>query len=93
MIITRTDQNNYAVETSTALADGSLRADHAMILEGHVLRSHERPGDVRPAGRIRVMLGPISFAKVSALAVGESVSIPDGLTSWTRYARGQEVTR
>jgi hypothetical protein len=73
MTIMRVTETDYAVVTDTVLADGSMRADWCMRLDGHALRSVERRGDVRTGGRLRVVLGPTALQRVRLLDVGQSV--------------------
>ena len=75
MTITRIAEDRYAVVTTTLLADGTYRADHAMALRGSELRSVEAPGFIRIGGLMTVRLGAKSFAAVTALAIGESVTL------------------
>jgi hypothetical protein len=74
LTITRTSIDTYRVDTDTLLSDGSYRADGCLKLHGNVLRSFERPGHIRIGGLMNLTLGPLSLARVSALAVGESVT-------------------
>lgn len=72
MKITRTSPDVFSVVTVDILADGSRRADYAMRLTQTGLHSIEQPGYIRLGGTLHVQLGPISRARVGALAVGET---------------------
>lgn len=75
MTITRLNAERFAVVTTTALSDGTLRADYAMRLEGTCLRSVEERGCIRVGGLMRVQLGPVTLPRVQALAIGESLTV------------------
>ena len=70
MTITRTTETEYAVVTDTVLADGSLKADYFMRLDGDTLRTITRPGFIHVGFPFTVKLGPVSLAAVQALSVG-----------------------
>lgn len=65
MKILKLDAVRFAVITAT-------RSDYDMRLTGTTLSSHEERGSVRVGGLIRIVLGPKSFAIVTALKIGES---------------------
>jgi hypothetical protein len=73
--ISRINEKDFAVVTDKALSDGSLQSDFCMRFVGTVLRSHESPGHIRVGGTMRIILGPKSYARVLALAIGESVQL------------------
>lgn len=73
--ITRTSDVAFAATSDLLLADGTFRADYHMGLVGNVLKSIERRGWIRVGGLLSLTLGPTSLAAVSALAVGESVTL------------------
>lgn len=76
MHITRLDQTLYAVRTATVLTDGTVQADDRMHLTGNVLRFAPcLPGWIRTYPPFAVTLGPKSFARVLALAVGETATL------------------
>ncbi len=74
MTIKRLDETTFAVITDTVLADMTRKADYGMKLVGNELRSHEQRGHIRTGGTIKVTLGPVSFARVNGLAVGETAT-------------------
>jgi hypothetical protein len=62
-------RNTDSTFTVTITADAITDCD--MELVGRELRSRERKYHLRTGGLMLVKLGPVSFARVSALAVGE----------------------
>ena len=65
--ITKLLENRYSVVTDT-------RSDFWMALTGNVLKSKEGKGLIRTGGLLKITLGPISLAKVSALKINESAT-------------------
>jgi hypothetical protein len=73
--ITRINATDYAVITSTILADGTRRRDSCCRIVGNVLRSHEQSGHIRIGGLLRIVLGPRSFAILTGLTIGQSITL------------------
>jgi hypothetical protein len=75
MKITATTHNEFLVET------GDLTADLRPIvtrcfLGGNILRTAPcKAGEISTVPFIHVVLGPVSFAEVTALKVGQSVTL------------------
>jgi len=73
MVIKRIDDTTFDV----AAPNGNR--DTAMVLRvtsiGHELVSHVRRGYIHVSTPLRVKLGPKSYAHVSALAIGESITL------------------
>jgi hypothetical protein len=75
MKITATTHNEFIVETGDLTAD--LRPITVRcVLGGNILRTAPcRHGEISVLPSIRVHLGAVSFAKVTALKTGESVDV------------------
>ena len=74
MKITATTHNEFIVETGDFTADGREIAGRC-FLGGNVLRNVYKYGEILTVPPIRIALGPVSFAKVTALKVGQSVTL------------------
>ena len=70
MTVTRT-ATGFAVVTDTVMTDHRLQQNARMRLDGQTLVADLRPGEICLAP-FRVVLGPVSYAAVQALAVGET---------------------
>lgn len=73
--ITRRDQDRYSAVSNIPMADGSVRADYFMRLDAGALRSDATAGVLRVGGTLTLNLGPVSYAAVARLAIGESVTL------------------
>ncbi len=72
--VTRSTADRFSVTSNIPLSDGTMQADTAMCLQGQTLRVAVSKGDIR-IRQFCVKLGPIALAKVSALAIGETVQL------------------
>ena len=72
MKITATTHNEFIVETGDFTADNRAIVGRC-FLGGNILRNAYKAGEILTVPPIRVTLGPVSFAKVTALKVGQSV--------------------
>lgn len=73
--ISRLAENEFSAVTNVPMTDGSFQSDLCMKLVGSALRSHSDGTFIRIDCGMRVNLGPVSFAAVSALAIGQSVTL------------------
>lgn len=71
--IERLTEDRYAVVIENETEP--TRSDYDMMLDGSELRSRESKGSVRVGGLMRVKLGAKSFAAVSALHIGNGVTL------------------
>jgi hypothetical protein len=71
--ITKTSAQSFNVDTGTITADLRPIADECR-LDGSELRTYYDGRSIHIVPQIRIALGPVSFAKVSAMAVGETIT-------------------
>jgi len=74
MKITARTHKDFMVETGDFTADGREIVG-LCFLEGNVLRNVYKVGEILTVPPIRVALGPVSFAKVTTLKVGQWVTL------------------
>lgn len=72
--ISRLSENRFSVVTDRPMTNG-VQSDFSMKLDGNLLRSHEERGSIRIGGLMKLTLGPISFAAVSSLSIGSSITL------------------
>jgi len=75
LTICRVEAERYSVVTDVVLANGAMEADYFMRLCSNMLVPIIQKGLIRVGRTIKIKLGPMSYAQVLALNIGDNVTI------------------
>jgi len=75
LTICRVEAERYSVVTDVVLSNGAMEADYFMRLDSNMLVPIIQKGLIRVGRTIKIQLGPMSYAQVLALNIGDNVTI------------------